>query len=95
MTAGKPTEERIIVSARPGREAYGDRYWIVDRPSGGFISVYADRVHLDGGHLSFYGGEPEYLTFALPPGQWTAFYAAALIDGAPVAVDRWVEHGPA
>jgi hypothetical protein len=83
--------EKEIVSPRPGREQYGNRYWIIDRPDGGYISLYADRVELDAGHLAFYGGDPECLTFALPAGQWAAFYAAAVIDGAPVAVERWTE----
>lgn len=86
-----PARQREIVSPRPGREQYGTRYWIVDRPDGGYIGLHANRVQLDAGHLAFYGGYPEYLTFALPPGSWTAFYAAALIDGAPVAADRWIE----
>lgn len=87
--------EREIVSPRPGRESYGRRYWVVDRPDGGYISVHANRVELSAGHLAFYGGDdPEYMTFALPPGQWTAFYAAAVADGSPVAVDRWTEKTP-
>lgn len=86
--------EREIVSPRSGREQYGKRYWIVDRPDGGYISVYANRVELDAGHLAFFGGDPEYMTFALPPGQWVAFYAAAIVDGAPVAVEKWTEHRP-
>jgi hypothetical protein len=86
--------EREVVSPRPGREGYGKRYWVIDRPDGGYISAYANRVDLNAGHLVFYGGDPEYMTLALPPGQWTAFYAAALVDGAPVAVERWTERTP-
>jgi hypothetical protein len=83
--------ERDIVSPRPGREQYGNRYWIIDRPDGGYISLYADRAELDNGHLAFYGGNPEYMTFALAPGQWVTFYAAILSDGTPAAVERWTE----
>lgn len=37
MTPEKPTsQERVIVEGRPGREQYGNRYWIVDRPGGGY-----------------------------------------------------------
>ncbi len=83
--------EKEIVSPRPDRDRYGKLYWIVDRPDGGYISLYANRVTLDAGHLAFYGGELEYLTMALPPGHWVAFYAASIIDGSPVAVERWTE----
>ena len=102
--------EKIVIEGRPNAQNYGRYFWIADRPGGGFVSVHADRVACDGGHLAFYGrhyktdddGLPNYsqgqagdeqLLLVLPPGQWTAFYAASIIDGSPVAVDRWVERG--
>lgn len=107
MTTEPPPARRVVIAGRPSTAQYGRYFWQVDKPGGGFASVYANRAELDNGHAVFYGcnhaalpnnrvdydqpESPEYVLIAFPPGQWTAFYAASVIDGSPVAVDKWEE----
>lgn len=109
MTANKTTTDRVLVEDGRNSKNYGKSYWIADLTGGGYITLYADRPAVNAGCLEFWGrfypdkdGSPdwdnprgdEYLLLGLPAGRWSAFYAASVIDGAPVAVDRWIEKGP-
>jgi hypothetical protein len=80
---------KTIVHGRPNQKFKSDLYWIVDRPDGGYISVFADKVSVEDGNLIFRVDGEESPTLAIAPKRWTIFYAASVMDGAPVSVDRW------
>lgn len=102
--------ERKRIDGNEKAAGYGRFYWIVDLVDGGWVSVHADRAEVNGGAVVFYGTNyprttagdvnydepkhPEYPVIAFGAGQWRTFHAASLIDGSPVAVDRWVENAP-
>jgi hypothetical protein len=76
-------------------QKYGELYWCVKTKlsKSGEIYVMADDARLSSdGSISFIrltAGKPPSINLAIAPGNWTAFYAANLFDGAPVAVEHW------
>jgi hypothetical protein len=78
-----------------GCEKYGQYYWCVKTPlsGSGEIYVHADEARiLPDGTLSLNrmdDGVVKYVNLAIAPGQWTALYAASVLDGAAVAVEHW------
>jgi hypothetical protein len=90
-------------SIPPGPGQYGSRYWCIKvLPSvspNREIYVYADQITVTptgdllahGGYRREHGADPEkpLVVLALAAGKWSAFYAAALIDGAAAAVMHW------
>jgi hypothetical protein len=104
---GMGTRKRI--DGNPKAQQYGRFFWLVELGNDEWVSVYANRVEVSGGAVVFYGigheaadGRPDYErpkgddypVVAFGAGQWQTFYAASLLDGHPVAVDRWVENIP-
>ena len=83
-------------------DQYGKSYWLVEVPrsvsADGFISLMADRAEVVAGSLVFSRNDraekPGIALLGLPPGSWTSFYAASMIDGRPVAVDHWPNPQP-
>jgi hypothetical protein len=75
-------------------ERYGQYYWCVKTQlsDDGDVYVHADRVTIDAGVVTFWHEEdgcPNRINLAVAPGQWTAVYAASVLDGHAVAVDHW------
>ena len=76
---------------------YGRYYWCVKVPKtvskDGEIYVYADQVRvLPSGVLECVAQSKdgiERMNLGLAPGQWTAIYAASVMDGSAVAVEHW------
>lgn len=77
---------------------YGDYYWCVKVPktisANGKIYLMADRVVFSPNDAILFvrnarDGEPDLCNLSLAPGQWLAVYAASMIDGSAVAVERW------
>jgi hypothetical protein len=76
---------------------YGKRYWIIEVPghisSDGFISAIADRVSVGpSGELTLinHGRDNEtWPGLILAAGRWVSVYAASVITGDPIVVDRW------
>ena len=74
---------------------YGAKYWCVksNLSNKGEIYAYADEVHvLPDGTLSLIRtrqGHPPEINLAIAPGNWSACFAASVIDGAAVAVEHW------
>lgn len=75
---------------------YGKRYWGVILPDGRYLYFHADRVVADAGSLvalrevassTESDGEIE-TTLALSHGQWSAFFAANVVTGEPICIDR-------
>lgn len=101
--------QRKRIDGNPNANQYGQFYWLVELGNDEWVSVHANRVEVSGGAVVFYGsgheaGEggpdydrpkrPDYPVIAFGSGQWKTFYAASVLDGHPVAVDRWVETLP-
>jgi hypothetical protein len=80
---------------------YGRYYWCAKVSSelskNGEIYVMADEVKIDrSGAVYFFhtwkeddGSRASHPNLILAAGQWTAVYAASMMDGAAVAVERW------
>lgn len=80
----------------PNAEKYGNFYWGVILSDGRFLSLYAKNIEVIDGALvasrevngsSEYDGMPQNL-LAIAPGQWSSFFAANIMNGDPVCVDR-------
>jgi len=74
--------------------SYGRYYWCVksDLSEDGEIYVYSDEVRVTptGGVLFVSAKDgTEHVRLALAPGKWSAVYAASVMDGSAVAVERW------
>ena len=84
-----------IAHTPTGTAKYGNYYWCIKTKlaKSGEIYVMADDARiLPDGTLSMVQlkkGEEPIITLAIAPGQWQIFYAASMIDGAPVAVEHW------
>lgn len=96
MNAIKIKPEISPAPAEPkssGPARYGDYYWCVKTSlsENGEIYLYADRASIEAGVLTFsrLRGEEFEPTLVLAPGQWTACFAASLLDGNAVAVEHW------
>jgi hypothetical protein len=80
---------------KTGTEKYGNLYWCIKTKlsEDGEIYVMADEARiLPDGTLSMIqmrAGDAPRVNLAIAPGSWIACYAASLIDGAAVAVERW------
>jgi hypothetical protein len=87
----------------------GRLFWSIELPDGGYVTTYADRAEIIDGHLLFHGASyaisggridyenpkgPELVLLAFAPGHWAAYYAAGLLDGTPVSVDKWAVKKP-
>lgn len=75
-----------------GAARYGRFYWCVksDLSPEGEIYLHADRVEfLPSGAVVFHCDQWGYPNMAFAAGQWTAVYAASVIDGHAVAVEIW------
>lgn len=78
-----------------GCDQYGQYYWCVKTPlsKSGEIYAHADEARvLPDGTLSLVrlqDGKVKYINLAIAPGQWTAMYAANVLDGSAVAVQHW------
>lgn len=83
---------------------YGRSYWCVKRRDAPEVYVMADRVEVTPtGALIFWAETTEakdgsydrvprnnpFPSLGFAPGEWTAFYAASLLDGSAVAVEHW------
>ncbi len=77
-------------------ERYGKFYWGVLLPDGRFLSFYANQVDVKDGALiasrevlgpNENDGLPQNLLL-MAPGQWSACFAANIINGDPICVDR-------
>ncbi len=75
---------------------HGKRYWGVILPDGRYMYFHADRVIADAGSLvalrevqseNESDGEIQ-TTLALAHGQWSAYFAANVVTGEPICVDR-------
>jgi hypothetical protein len=70
---------------------YGNLYWGVKSilSDDGEIYLHAESVIVaQDGSLVFMGNKGQF-NLALAPGQWTAVFAASVMDGSAVAVDHW------
>lgn len=79
-------------SPNPGNLAtYGRYFWSAILPDGAQINFNADRVVVESGALVAYSkrkdGE-EIAMLSLVVGYWTTFWAASMLDGHPVCVDK-------
>lgn len=86
------------MSIEAGTTKYGNYYWCVKTSlsGNGEIFLMADRAEIKpDGSLSFWtvrtGDKSSFINFAFAHGNWTAFYAASLIDGGAVSVEHWQE----
>jgi hypothetical protein len=91
-----------------GTLRYGARYFCIKTPAApdGEIYVMADRLEVTPvGALIAWGGfrrqgrdleegEAGLICLTLAPGQWTAAFAASLIDGNAIAVEHWKDEVP-
>jgi hypothetical protein len=78
-----------------GTAKYGNYYWCIKTKlsEDGEIFVMADEARVLGdGSLSMVRkveGKPESINLAIAAGHWSACYAASVLDGSAVAVERW------
>ncbi len=79
-----------------GPAKYGNRYFCV-RTDDERVYFYADYVEVEYGELVAYskfprkpadGTDETHVVYALPAGSWDAFYAASVLDGRPLAIDK-------
>jgi hypothetical protein len=83
-------------SENANAEKYGKFYWGAILSDGRFISFYANKVDVVDGALiasrevlspSENDGLPQNL-LAIAAGQWSSYFAASVITGDPVCIDR-------
>lgn len=69
---------------------YGRFFWSVILPDGAQVNFNADSVSIESGALIAYRvKESERLAMlSFAAGYWTTFWAASMIDGRPVCVDK-------
>jgi hypothetical protein len=77
-----------------GSEQYGQYYWCIKTSlskSGEIYAMADDAIVLPDGTLSLTRVKEGKLSvnLAIAPGNWTAYYAASLIDGHAVAIEHW------
>jgi hypothetical protein len=89
------------VITKSGTQRYGQYYWCIKSrlSPDGETYVMADRIEVTtAGVLIAWGGcrpekgetpQEQQVMLSLAPQQWSACFAASLIDGAAVAVEHW------
>jgi hypothetical protein len=70
---------------------YGNYYWGVELPDGRFISLHAKNINVVDGALIasrvLEDGSSQSL-LSIAAGHWVTYYAANILTGAPVCVDK-------
>jgi hypothetical protein len=75
-----------------GPAKYGNFYWCIKTKlsSNGEIYVHADSVSVtENGSLQMQTKKEFAQNLIIAQGQWTAVFAASLLDGSAVAVEHW------
>lgn len=69
---------------------YGQCFYMAGLPDGRELAFHADRVEVIGGCLVASQVDDGHwdTTLTLAPGAWAHCYAASVIDGSPVCVER-------
>ena len=70
---------------------YGNYYWGVELPDGRFISLHAQSINVvDGALVASRVGDDGSIhnQLAIAAGHWVTYYAASIITGDPVCIDR-------
>ena len=74
----------------PNSIKYGNLFWIVQLHPDGWLSLCADEIKVEDGHLVAYchnkSGE-KFIGLCLAPVTWSNYFAASMIDGCPIVVD--------
>jgi hypothetical protein len=75
---------------KTGPARYGQYYWCIKTPlsEDGDVYVHADAVEVAPSGALVMRSE-RYATLVIAQGQWTAVYAASVMDGHAVAVEHW------
>lgn len=82
-----------------GSGSYGQYFWMVGVPGGRQIAIHADAIEVDANgalHAMVHSKQPDektgevrtYAGFGLSAGHWEYYYAASVLDGTAIAVDR-------
>lgn len=74
-----------------GPNNYGDYYWCVksNLSDNGEIYLHATRIEItQNGDILFFGKD-DIIMLSIAKNNWSAFFAASLLDGAAVAVEHW------
>ena len=77
-----------------GAEKYGRYYWCIKTPASedGEVYAFADRIEVTpNGDLMLWTGRDElsYQSMSFAKGNWSAFFAASVIDGRTISAEFW------
>ena len=81
--------------SRANTEKYGELYWCVKSSlsDSGEIYFHADRIGVnENGDMIAWAERPgafDFQVLAIASGQWSAFFAASVMDGHAIACDHW------
>ena len=71
----------------------GKYYWCIQTNDDKSIMLMADQIEVTASGVlvaSYVNSKGDKInSFAMPTREWKFFYAASMIDGAPIVVDSW------